>query len=249
MSSDELRIMGILIGGDLDLRCQHGSKLPEDPIPADGTKVLSGPVFFTGSRGEESLCGHLTHLKTQDLPATWVHCERHTQGFALGVFGRLEIIELTASDGFFRKGTKPGLVLPFGLSREEPEFPDDGLRIHAKDPGGPSLGDPRAEESAEDDIDSSFFLGKAGMARCTREVSSAGTAEESLDVAAVGGAVEEAVSDHGAGIGTQACAGGGVTRAKSIRAVRNHGPGESSPGPEHGGFAKNPKTPAPESAG
>ena len=189
------RIVGILIRKPEGRRRDHWLQGRKQLIPPFRSPILAGTVLPVGDPTQRTLGRHRGDLKIQYFSTLRFDRNRDAQGLALGMFARLEVIELDERQGRPRKILQEPHVLAPGLISQEPELPDHGFSVHPQQDGRAALRYSRGEQESERMVDLSLLLAIAGEPGSGGKGPAAAAATESGDSLTVGAPKVDSLPD------------------------------------------------------
>ena len=142
----------------------HSCKKPTSRLR---TLIGSRPILFSGKCSKPSFGGHLRHFKSKDAARALLDHHDDRDGLKLGVFDRLEIVELDAKS----LGRVEIRLIKFDLelARKKEELSDNCFAVQAQEFCGSTLRDVRGQKLIDGVILMTLLLAEAGMIRCSRE--------------------------------------------------------------------------------
>jgi hypothetical protein len=150
--------------------------------------VGSVAVFLTSLLGQKAFGGHGGDFEAENLSLIGSDGQSDGEGFVLGVFEGLELIELKS--GKMGELRAKEIQREPGLLGEEVEFSSDGGAVNGEVASDPAHGDAGGEKEANVFVEVAFLLSEGGLYRGSGEGSAASEATEAGDPVAIGGSVK-----------------------------------------------------------
>ena len=154
--------------------------------------MRAAAILFTRELRQVTKGADRCDRRAQYVAPLCIHRQRNRQRLHFGVFAGDQIIELQVGD-FASQLLQEFLLRLVRLFGEIDELALDGCAMNVQDEGTPPHGNARAEELAQDGIDSSLALTKLQRSGGVGEFFSTFCALESLDETGLAVAIEVAI--------------------------------------------------------